>query len=190
MIRFRPLALGLPALLACAAAAGAADKTFDNAELNYSVALPGQCRHEEGPGTLEAVCAPDLDLAKSLDVQAAGAILLEVDAEVAPADAKPYTEADFRQELPESVCGEGDTKKVKLEAVEEKKDGDRVVFSARVVCPELRFLGLGERHAESRTIVAGSHRYRLMARYPKDDVDMAKPLANAFFQSFKIKSAP
>ena len=55
-------------------------KTFDNIDLGYSIALPGQCRHEEGPGTLEAVCAPDLDPAKSLTIQAAGAILLEIDA--------------------------------------------------------------------------------------------------------------
>jgi hypothetical protein len=29
-----------------------------------------------------------------------------------------------------------------------------------------------------------------MARYPKDDADMAKPLAKAFFDSFKVKGTP
>jgi hypothetical protein len=165
-------------------------KTFENAELAYTIGLPGQCRHEEGPGTLEAICAPDLDPRKSQEIQAAGAILLEIDAEIAPPDAKPYTEAEFRLELPEAVCGEGDTKKVRVENAAEQKDGDRVTLTARVICPELRFLGLGERHAETRTIIAGKYRYRLMARYPKDDVDMAKPLAKAFFDSFKMKPTP
>ncbi len=187
MTGFRLLAAAV-SIAGCASSALANSKTFDNADLGYTIALPSQCRHEEGPGTLEAVCAPDLDPKKSQEIQAAGAILLEIDAEIVPADAKPYTEVEFRQELPEAVCGEGDTNKVRLENVAARTEGDRVTLTARVVCPELRFLGLGERHAETRTIIAGKYRYRLMARYPKDDADMAKPLAKAFFDSFKMKS--
>ena len=175
---------------ACSAAASATTKTFEISEPAFSVALPAPCRHEMGPGTLEAVCAADLDAEKSKDVQAAGAILLEVDFEITPPDSKPYSEAEFRQELPESVCGEGDTKKVRLEAVKEIAAADQTTFSALVVCPELKFLGLGERHAEALTVITPRSRFRLMARYPTEDVDMAKPLAKAFFQSFKFKSAP
>jgi hypothetical protein len=184
MTRFRLLTT-VSVMVGSATSGLANTKVFDNAELGYSIALPSQCRHEEGPGTLEAVCAPDLDLKKSMDVQAAGAILLEIDAEIAPADAKPYAEAEFRQELPEAVCGEGDTAKVRLENVTEQKEGNRLTLTARVICPELRFLGLSERHAEARTVIAGKFRYRLMARYPKADADMAQPLAKAFFGSFK-----
>jgi hypothetical protein len=157
MIRTRLLATTLLAgatLPVLAGSAFANSKTFENAELGYSIALPVQCRHDQGPGTLEAVCAPDLDPAKAVEIQAAGAILFEIDAEIAPGDAKPYTEADFRLELPEAVCGEGDSKKVRLENVAEQKDGERTTFTARVVCPELRFLGLAERHAETRTAIA------------------------------------
>ena len=189
MIPARLLSLTLFAVVS-AGAAFATTKTFEIPEPAFTIALPAPCRHEMGPGTLEAVCAPDLDAEKSKEVQAASSILLEVDFEVTPPNAKPYSEAEFRQELPESVCGEGDTKKVRLEGVVETKDGDRTTFTARVVCPELKFLGLGERHAEARTVIAGANRYRLMARYPVEDVDMAKPLAKAFFDSFKPKAAP
>ncbi len=189
MIRLFRLAVAVGTLTSVAQTASANTKTFDNTDLGYRIALPVQCRHEEGPGTLEAVCAPDLDPKKSDDIQAAGAILLEIDAEIAPTDAKPYTEVEFRQELAEAVCGEGDTNKVRLENVSASKDDTGATFTARVVCPELRFLGLSERHAETRTVIAGKYRYRLMVRYPKDDADIAKPLAKAFFDSFKVTAA-
>lgn len=186
----RATALLILAAVLNSAAASATTKTFEIPEPAFTVALPTPCRHEVGPGTIEAVCAHDLDAEKSKEVQAAGAILLEVDFEMTPPDAKPYTAAEFRQELPESVCGEGDTKKVRLEGFKETADGDGTLFSARVICPELKFLGLGERHAEALTIITPKSRFRLMARYPTEDVDMAKPLAKAFFESFKAKPAP
>ena len=186
----RLLPLSMLATILGSTAAPATTKTFEIPEPAFTIALPAPCRHELGPGTIEAVCAADLDAEKSKDVQAAGSILLEVDFEVTPPDAKAYTEAEFRQELPESVCGEGDTKKVRLDGVTEKKDGDLTTYTARVVCPELKFLGLSERHAEARTVISAKSRYRLMARYPAEDVDMAKPLAKAFFESFKPKPTP
>lgn len=186
--RMVPLAL-LAALLA-SRSAGATTKMYEILEPAFSISLPTPCRHEMGPGTLEAICAVDLDVEKGKEIQAAASILLEVDFEVTPPDAKAFTETEFRQELPESVCGEGDTKRVRLEDVKATTDGDRTTFFARVICPELRFLGLGERHAEARTVITPKSRFRLMARYPAEDVDMAKPLAKAFFESFKAKSAP
>ena len=46
-----------PAAPPSAAQPPADTKTFENAEFRYSVALPAGCRHEEGPGTLDAVCS-------------------------------------------------------------------------------------------------------------------------------------
>lgn len=177
------LALGATAPVAVAAPS----KTFEDAELGYTIALPAPCRHVQGPGTLEAICTADLDPVKSADIQAAGALLFELDAEIAPPDAKPYTEADFRSELPDSVCGTSDAASVKLERVAEARDGDRQQFSARVTCPEVKFLALPVRLAEARTIIVGRYRYRLLARHPQDDAAAAAPLAKAFFESFVAK---
>ena len=55
------------ALAASIASVQAAEdtKTFEVAEFRYSVELPKGCRHDEGPGTLDAICSPDLDPEKS-----------------------------------------------------------------------------------------------------------------------------
>lgn len=179
-------------LLACAfmaampfGAALAAGKTFENAELKYRIELPGECRHFEGPGTLEAVCAPDLDPKASADIPAAAALLLEIDAEAVPADAKAYSLAEFRDELPDAVCGESDAAKVALAGVAESKSADTTTYSAVIDCPPIAFLGLPERTAEARYVVAPGMRYRLMARVPVGDKAKAKPAIDAFFSSFK-----
>ena len=49
---------GLPAL---AQAPAATTQAFEDAKFHYTVALPTGCRHDEGPGTLEAVCSPEFD---------------------------------------------------------------------------------------------------------------------------------
>jgi hypothetical protein len=186
-----PQSLMAPMIAVCmmATTAMATTKTYENEELRYVVQLPEVCRAVRGPGTLEAICAPDLDAEKSKRVPAASAIVLEVDGEAVPSDAKSYTEVEFRSELPESVCGEGDASKVKLTNVRVDKDGERTTLTADVVCPELNFLRLPERRAEARTVLMPGFRYRLMVRYPLVDVDMAKPLSKAFFESFKLKPA-
>jgi hypothetical protein len=171
--------------LACEPAA-AKPRTIENAELRYTVTVPGECRTEEGPGTLEAICSPDFDEAKSAEMSAAGALLLEVDAEAVPADAKPYGEAEFRQEVPEAVCGESDTIKVKLTDVKATKDDGTTTFSASITCPEIRFLGLGERQALVRYVIQPGFRYRLMSRVPTADVSKVKSATDSFFASFKI----
>jgi hypothetical protein len=176
------------ALVGLVTEAQARSKTFENPELGFTIALPADCRHQQGPGTLEAICAPDLDAVKGRLVPAASAIVFEVDGEISPPEAKPFTEADFRMELPQSVCGEGDEAKVRLANVRQTTDARQITYAADVICPALRFLGLPERQAEARTVVAGPRRFRLMARYPSVDVDMAKPLAKAFFDSFQLKA--
>ena len=127
-IRFFPGVLAACCLSATLPAA-ARPRAIDNAELKYSVVVPSECRTEEGPGTLEAICAPDFDEAKSAEMPAATALLLEVDAEAAPAEAKAYELDEFRREVPEAVCGESETTKVKLIDVKEAKEGAVSTFT-------------------------------------------------------------
>jgi hypothetical protein len=168
--------------------AAAKPRMIENAELKYTITVPSECRTEEGPGTLEAICSPDFDEAKSAEMSAAGALLLEVDAEAVPADAKPYGETDFRQEVPEAVCGESDTNKVKLTDVKAAKEDGATTFSASITCPEIRFLGLGERQALVRYVIQPGFRYRLMSRVPTVDASKVKSATDGFFASFKISA--
>jgi len=168
-------------------------KTFENPLFRYSVALPLGCRHEEGPGTLDAICSPELDAAKSVEAPAAASLLLEVgvepvpqDANKAPADlAQGYSQANFTDELPEAVCGEADKARVHIDNVKQLLDGPRVVYTATVACPEIKFLGLGERDGIARFLITPGLRYRLLARAPKEDFDQNRESIDAFFASFK-----
>ena len=178
-----PLAAVL--LLAATVPLAAKPRVIDNADLKYSVTVPGECRVEEGPGTFEAICSPDFDEAKSAELPAAAALLLEVDAERVPADAKSYGEAEFRAEIPEAVCGDSDPIKIKLTNLKESKDGGVSTFSANVACPEIKFLGLAERSAEVRYVISSGFRYRLMARALSSDKAAVKSAVDGFLQSFK-----
>jgi hypothetical protein len=169
--------------------ATAKPRTIINAELKYAITVPGECRTEEGPGTLEAICAPDFDEAKSAEMSAAGALLLEIDAEAVPADAKPYGEVEFKQEVPEAVCGESDTAKVKLADIKTAKDGNATIWTASVTCPEIKFLGLGERQAIVRYVMEAGFRYRLMARALTSDAGKVKAASDSFLSSFKSTAA-
>jgi hypothetical protein len=176
-------ALTLAALALAPLPVLAAGKTFENSELKYRIELPDQCRHIDGPGTFEAVCAPDLDAKASADIAAAAALLLEIDAEAVPSDAKAYSLAEFRDELPDAVCGESDAAKVTSATA--TIAARAATDSAVIACPAIGFLGLPERTAEARYVITPGLRYRLMARVPKGDVAKAKPAMDAFFASFK-----
>jgi hypothetical protein len=127
-------------------------------------------------------------------VSAASALVLEVGAETVPADAgvatadlaQRYGETQFKEELPEAVCGEPDRAKVKIDGPRQVLEEARVVYTASVVCPEIKFLGLGERRAQVRFTITPGVRYRVMARALKDDFDKRKEVVDAFFASFKI----
>jgi hypothetical protein len=187
----------IPLVAGPAPSEAAPAKTFENSEFRYSVALPAGCRHEEGPGTLDAVCSPEFDAEKSLEAAAAASLLLEVDAERVPQDAgtaaadlaERYGEANFRDELPEAMCGEADKARVKIDNIKRVFDGSRVIYTARVACPEIRFLGLGERDGIAQFLITPGLRYRLLARAPKDDFDQNKASIEAFFASFKTLPA-
>jgi hypothetical protein len=171
-------------LFALSPPAFAETKTFASTELNYSIALPATCKVEEGPGTLEAVCNPDLNAEKSQAAVAASALLLELDAERVPPEAKAYEESEFRHELPEAVCGEADSPKVKITDVVRAADGNRATWTATVTCPEIKFLGLTERVANVRYVIAPGFRYRMMARVPSADAAATKSTRDAFLASF------
>jgi hypothetical protein len=180
-----------------AAQAPAAMKTLENAQFRFAVALPQGCRLEEGPGTIDAVCSADLDPERSAVANSAGALVLEVGAE-AVADtagqtpgelAQRYSEAIFKAELPEAVCGEADKARVKIDNVKQVLEDARVVYTADVVCAEVKFLQLGVRRASVRYVIAPDARYRLLARAPSDGFESQKATIDAFLASFRLLPA-
>ena len=196
------LAVGMAALLVAptarvAAQASAATKTFANERYHYAVALPAGCRHEEGPGTVDAVCAADFDPERSAQANSATALVMEVGAEIVADDAgrtasdlaQRYDEAAFRQEVPQAVCGESDTSRARINNVKQTLEEARVAYSADVICAEVRFLQIAERRASVRYLIAPEARYRLVARAPIEEFEKQKPAIEAFFESFRVLPA-
>jgi hypothetical protein len=191
----------LAALLANAAPAQAPapaeTKTFENGRFRFAVALPEGCRHDEGPGTIDAVCAPELDPEESARASAAASLLLSVaadrvaeDAGKTPAELQSrYGGAAFRDELPEAVCGEADKARVKIGNVKEAVEETQLVLTAEVVCGEVRFLQLGERRALVRHVIGPEVRYRLLARTLAGDFDQQRSTIEAFLASFRVLAA-
>jgi hypothetical protein len=161
-------------------------KTFSDTQLGFEVAMPATCRHATGPGVIEAVCAPDLDPKASRGLAAARGWLFEVDYEVAPADAAPYTLDALKAEAPSMICGEPDASTVTISKPREMIDSGRQIFSADVACPAKDFLKLPERAATVRVIISGARRFRLIARTPAEDARAAAGLTEAFLASFKL----
>lgn len=180
-----------------AAQASAATKTFANERYHYAVALPAGCRHEEGPGTVDAVCAADFDLERSAQANSATALMMEVGAEIVADDAgrtasdlaQRYNEAAFRQEVPQAVCGESDASRARIDNVKQTLEETRVAYTADVICAEVRFLQIAERRASVRYLIAPDARYRLVARAPIEEFEKQKPAIEAFFESFRMLPA-
>jgi hypothetical protein len=183
--------------IAAGQAPAAETKTIENARFRFAVALPAGCRHDEGPGTIDAVCAVEFDPEKSAKAAAAVSLWLTVSAETVADDAgktpaelpQRYGVAAFRDELPEAVCGESDKARVKIGNVKEVVEEAHVVYTADVVCAEVRFLHVGERHALVRYVVAPDARYRLVARAPAEDFEKERETIDAFFASFRVLPA-
>jgi hypothetical protein len=169
-------------------------KTFTNEAAHYSVALPEGCRHDEGPGTLDAVCAPDFDPERSARANSASALVMQVSAEIIPEDAgrtaadlaTTYAEKSFREELPQAVCGESDAARVRVENLKQAIEENRVVYTADVICAEVSFLQIPERRATVRFLIGPNGRYRLVARGPIEDFEKNKQAIGAFFESFRV----
>jgi hypothetical protein len=187
------LALCLAATLGQAQSTGET-KAFESSQYRYSVTLPAGCRQDEGPGTLDVVCATDFDPDKSAMASAAAALALEIAVEPMAEDAgkigvelaRRYDEAQFKAEVPESACGEADKTRVKIENVKQVVEEARVAYTADVICPEIKFLGLGERRATVQVFMTPGLRYRLMARAPSEEFEQHKEAVAAFFASFRI----
>jgi hypothetical protein len=103
--------------------------------------------------------------------------------------AKRYALEAFRQDVPETVCGESDAALVQLENVRQLTETDRVIYRANVICRPIGFLGLAQRHADVRYVVTAGLRYRLMARAPQEDFKRVQQSIAAFFQSFRVLPA-
>jgi hypothetical protein len=174
----------------------AATTAFESPQLRYAVALPAGCRHEEGPGTIDAVCAPDFDPGKSAVAAKSTALVLGVAAEPLGADTdttiaglqQRFGAAAFREDLPEAVCGESDKARVKIENLKETVEDARLVYSADVVCAPAKFLQIGERRAAVRHVMTSEMRYRLVARAPVEDFEKQGETINAFLASFRVLS--
>jgi hypothetical protein len=63
------------------------------------------------------------------------------------------------------------------------------VYTANLACPEIRFLGLGERNGMAQYLITPGWRYRLLARAPKEEFDQNRAAIDAFFASFKTAPA-
>ena len=161
-------------------------RSFENGPPNFTVALPAGCHHNEGPGTVDAVCSDDLDPERSATASKLNALILQVSAEALAGDVdNGYPEAAFKAELPEAVCGETDPARAKLENVKSAQEGQQVVYSADVSCAEVRFLRVAKRKATVRYLIGPAARYRLMARAAADDFERHTTVIEAFFASFK-----
>ena len=196
---------GLPALLLAALLAPLAAQQISASMLTvesaapyrYRVSLPAGCRQEQGPGTLDAICSAEFDAEKSAEASAAASLVFEVGAETVAGDADKaasqlaagYGEDAFRGELPEAVCGESDKARVKIGNVKEVVEETRVVYTAEVVCAEVKFLQVGERRALVRHVIAPGGRYRLVARALAEDFDRQRETIDAFFASFRVLPA-
>lgn len=193
----RGIAAGAGALAVAAApmVAGASSgtKTFSSERYHYSVTLPAGCRHEEGPGTIDAVCAADFDPDRSAKANSATALVMEVVAEAVAGDAasaaQAHSEAAVRQELPQAVCGESDAARVRIDNLKRTVESDGVAYTADVICAEVRFLQIAERRATVRYLIAPDARYRLVARAPTEEFEKQKSAIDAFFQSFRVLPA-
>jgi hypothetical protein len=190
------MGLGLAALRISPLAAQSQTEaaTFEGKPHRYTVTLPAGCRHEEGPGTVDAVCAPDFNPEKSAVANAATALVLAVAAESLDGTGdtsvagllQRYTDAGFKEELPEAICGEQDRARVKIESLSQSVEGTRVIFTADVVCAEIKFLQIAARRAIVRHVIGPDAMYRLVARAPAEEFEKHRPTIDAFFASFRL----
>jgi hypothetical protein len=180
------------AALAFVGTVAAAPIDIESQDLGVRFAVPEHCSAMEGPGTLEAICDPSGDATKSAPVATAAALKLEIIMQPTPENkgeppdvlAARYSFGQFQKDVPAAVCG--DEARVKIEDAMQLFEGALVVYTANVLCPEIRFLGLGQRRAVVRTIVRPDRQYQVAARALASDFERLKPAIDAFFASLRI----
>lgn len=159
-----------------------------------SFELPAHCSVREGPGTTDAVCDPEGSSETSQMASSVASLFFEVTLE-SPRDpagastvslAQTYAFADFQKELPAFVCGEERVSRIRIENPQRQVDEGRIVYSALVTCPEVRFIGLGPRRAVVRYIFDAGTRVTTMARSLVEDFERVKPLVDAFHASMTL----
>jgi len=197
------LVLLVPAILAGQVPAQAPRETvrftsdalfFENGDYRFSVIFPQGCRYEEGPGTLDAVCSPDLDPEKGATVEKAGALVLSFSYELidttSASNAQRLSEAAFKEDLAESVCGESDKARARIENLKRQAEFGVISHHADVVCAEIKFLQIGVRRASVVQLIAPRGVFRLMARAPKEDFEKQTAAIDgpfsSFFQTFTV----
>jgi hypothetical protein len=168
--------------------------SFENADYRFTVTFPRGCRYEEGPGTVDAICAPDFDEEKSATVEKAGALVLSFAYELvdtaSAGNAPRFSATAFKDDLPESVCGESDKARARIENLKYREEAGFLVQQADVVCSEVKFLQIGERRATVAQTIAPRGVFRLTARAPTEDFQKEAAavgvLFSSFFQSFTV----
>ena len=162
--------------------------SFENGDYRFSVLFPKGCRYEEGPGTLDAICSPDLDPEKGATVEKAGALVLSFAYEIIDtalaSNAQRLGESAFKEDLPESVCGESDKARARIENLKSQAELGVLTQRADVACAEVKFLQIGPRRASVAQATAPRGVFRLMARAPKEDFERRAAVIDEFFASF------
>jgi hypothetical protein len=174
--------------------ARSAELRLTDGAATVSVDIPGHCSTREGPGTAEAVCDPDGSAEVSVSASRVAALFFEITLESQRGAAGPstvslaqtYAFADFQKELPASVCGEERVSRIRIEQPQRQIEEGRVVFSAVVTCPEVRFIGLGPRRALVRYFFEDGTRVTTMARSLLEDFERVRPAIDSFFASVTL----
>lgn len=154
-------------------------------ETGVDFQVPTHCALRYGPGTAEAVCDPDGSPEASRTASVAASLYFEVTLE-ASRDGGLYAFADFQKELPGLVCGEERVSRLRIDSPQRQVTDGRIVYSAMVTCPAIRFIGLGPRRAMVRYIFGEGLRVNVMARVLSDDFDRSRPTIDEFLGSVTL----
>jgi hypothetical protein len=176
------------------ATANATPQNVGGADIGVSFAVPPYCAVQKGPGTLDAVCDPEGDSDKSREGPAATALYFAASVAAVPEDkglapdalSQRYTLEDFKKALPEEICGREKPRGLKIENATRRIEGRTLSYSATVVCPAVRFMGLGVRRASVRHILRDGQRYQVQARALDADFERSKDEIETFFASLKF----
>ena len=160
------------------------------------MALPAGCRHDEGPGTLDAICSTELDPEKSAKASAASALVLEVGVEPVAGrcgqDAGRPGAALRRGRSSRPSCRKRSAASPTGHASRSTTPSRfsktaRVVVYGRCRLPRDQVPWASASAAPSvQVLITPGMRYRLMARAPKEDFEQRKEAVDAFFASFRI----